>query len=127
MDKGLSAEDTVKFMSGPDGWNAAQGTALDGIPVTLLAGTYFEANGGDPTLWPNDGTVARYSAFASDVPDSVMPLRTCWEAPLLHWLGYAIELGVPWTESITDNPDALARVNQAIDEAGTVTPSGQGC
>ena len=116
-DKGLNAEDTVRFLSGPGGWNAAQGNSLDGIPVTLLAGTYCEADGGDPTLWPNDGTVSRYSALATDVPDSVMPIRSTWEAPLLHWIGYSEELGVPWTVSITDNPDALARVHRAIDEA----------
>ena len=129
VDKGLSAQDTVRFLSGPDGWNAAQGAALDGIPVTLLAGTYFTASGGDPLLWPNDGTVARASAFASDVPDAVMPWRTCWEAPLVHWLGYTVELGLPATVSITDNPDALARVNQAIDGAETALqrPTRQGC
>ncbi len=128
-DKGLSAEDTVRYLSGPGGWSAAQGDALDGIPVTLMAGTYFEATGGDLLLWPSDGTVSRYSALASDVPDSVMPLRSCWQAPLVHWVGYAVELGVPWTESITDNPDALARVNQAIDESDTSSekPNRQGC
>ncbi|MEN9504383.1 MAG: hypothetical protein RI958_309 [Actinomycetota bacterium] len=129
LDKGLSAQDTVRFLSGPDGWNSAQGSALDGVPVTLLAGAYFTASGGDPVLWPSDGTVARYSAFASDVSDAEMPWRTCWEAPLLHWVGYSVELGVPWTLSITDNPDALARVNQAIDESDTALqgPSRQGC
>lgn len=128
-EKGLNAQDTVRFLSGPDGWNVAQGDALRGIPVTLLAGTYFSAAGGDPTLWPNDGTVSRFSAFASDVPDTVMPWRTCWSAPLVHWVGYAVELGVPWTVSITDNPDALARVDQAIDEADSALqrPTRQGC
>lgn len=128
-DKGLSAEDTVRFMSGPDGWNAAQRSALEGIPVTLMAGTYFEAAGGDPTLWPYDGTVSRFSAWAADVPDDIVPWRTCWEAPLLHWVGHAQKLGVPWELSITDNPDALARVNQAIDKSDSALgqPNGQGC
>lgn len=129
LDKGLSAQDTVKFLSGAGGWNAAQGNALDGIPVTLLAGTYFEATGGDPTLWPNDGPISRYSALASDVPDSVMPLRNCWQAPLLHWNGSSVEVGVPLTRSLTDNPEALARVNQAIDESDTASErlNRQGC
>ena len=128
-DKGLSAEDTVRYLSGPDGWNAAQGAALDGIPVTVLAGTYFTATGGDPTVWPNDGTVSRSSALAEDVSDTVMPWRACWTAPLVHWVGYTLELGLPWTTSITDSPDALARVDQAIDDADTALakPNRQGC
>jgi pimeloyl-ACP methyl ester carboxylesterase len=128
-DKGLNAQDTVRFLSGPDGWNAAQGNALEGIPVTLLAGTYFTDPGGDPTLWPYDGTVPRYSALAMDVSDEIIPWRACWEAPLVHWIGQAVALEQPVTLSITDNPEALARVNQAIDESDTALeqPNRQGC
>ncbi|MFM7210814.1 MAG: esterase/lipase family protein, partial [Actinomycetota bacterium] len=41
VDKGLNLEDTQRFLDGPGGWNAAQGNVLEGIPVTLIAGTYF--------------------------------------------------------------------------------------
>ena len=129
VDLGLNRENTMKFLSGPKGWNAAQGNALDGIPVTLMAGTYFKDPGGDPTVWPYDGTASRFSAWASDTPDEIIPWRTCWEAPLLHSLYQVAQLKVPWTTSITDNPEALARVNQAIDESDTALqqPNRQGC
>lgn len=116
-DKGLSALNTVWYTSGPGGWNAAQGSALRGIPVTLMGGTYLQVAGGDPTLWPYDGTVPRYSAFAQGVSSDVIPWRTCWQGPLLHWIGWADELQLSRDRSITDNPAAMARVNQAIDEA----------
>ena len=129
MDKGLSALNTVWYTSGPGGWNAAQGSALRGIPVTLMGGSYFQAVGGDPSLLPYDGTVSRYSAFAQDVTSEVIPWRTCWQGPLVHWIGWADDLKIPRDSSITDNPKAMARVNQAIDEAGVdlQQPDKQGC
>jgi triacylglycerol lipase len=129
VDKGLSAQNTTRFTSGPKGWNAAQGDALKGIPVTLLAGTHFQAAGGDRTLWPYDGTVPRFSAWAEDVASDVMPWRTCWAAPLVHWIGQSESLGLPWERAITNSPAAMARVNQAIDEADTALqlPDRQGC
>lgn len=129
VDKGLSALNTYRFTAGPDGWNAAQGKALKGIPVTLLAGSYFKVSGGDPSLWPYDGTVSRHSALAQDVPPEVIPWRSCWQGPLLHWIGWSDQLGLPRTTSITDNPEAMARVNQAIDEADLALkrPNHQGC
>lgn len=129
VDKGLNALNTIRFAMGPDGWNAAQGNALKGIPVTLLAGTHFQAAGGDPTLWPYDGTVARHSAWAQDVPAEIIPWRTCWSAPLVHWIGQSDQLGISRDQAITNNPAALARVNQAIDEADVALkrPDRQGC
>jgi pimeloyl-ACP methyl ester carboxylesterase len=129
LDKGLSALNTVKYTSGPDGWNVAQGDALRNIPVTLMGGSYLQAAGGDPTLWPYDGTVPVYSALAQDVSSGVIPWRTCWQGPLLHWIGWADQLGVARDRSITDNPEAMARVNQAIDEAGIALrrPNRLGC
>ena len=129
MDKGLSAENTVKFTSGPDGWNAAQGDALRGIPVTLIGGTYFEAKDGDPTLWPYDGTVPLFSAWAQDVPSEIIPWRSCWKGPLVHWIGWSDQVGISRDISITDNPEAMARVNRAIDEAAVALeqPDRQGC
>ena len=129
MDKGLSALNTLRYLSGPNGWNVAQGNALRGIPVTLLAGSYFQATGGDPTLWPYDGTVSRFSAWASDVSSDVIPWRTCWHGPLVHWIGWSDQLGLSRETALTDNPAAMARVNQAIDEADSALkrPDRQGC
>ena len=129
LDRGLNVEDTQKYLDGPGVWNAAQGNALDGIPVTLIAGTYFEEPGGNPTVWPYDGTVARYSVFGTDIPDAIMPWRTCWEAPLLHTIYQSSALNVPWDTAMTHNTEAIARVNQAIDEADTALeqPNRQGC
>lgn len=129
MDKGLSALNTVRYTSGPTGWNAAQGSALRGIPVTLMAGSYLQAAGGAPSLWPYDGTVPRFSALAQGVSSDVIPWRACWQGPLVHWIGWADQLGIPRDRSITDNPEAMARVNQAIDEADTALkqPNQQGC
>ena len=129
VDKGLNREDTEKFLGGPDGWNAAQGNALDGIPVTLIAGTYFSNPAGDPTVWPYDGTSSRYSAWATDVSDATIPWRTCWSGPLLHTIYQAAQLQVPWDLAMTHNTDAIARVNQAIDEADSALtkPNRQGC
>ena len=128
-DKGLNREDTMKYLSGPQGWSAAQGNVLDGIPVTLLGGTYLKAKGGDPTVWPYDGTVSRFSAWATDTSDSIIPWRTCWEAPLLHTIYQSDALKLPWSTAITNDPAAIARVNQAIDESDTALqqPNRQGC
>lgn len=129
VDKGLSALNTIKYTSGPSGWNAAQGDALRGIPVTLMGGSYLQAAGGDPSLWPYDGTVPRFSALAQGVSSEIIPWRACWHGPLLHWIGWSDQLGISRDTSLTDNPAAMARVNQAIDEADTALgqPDRQGC
>ena len=128
-DLGLNREDTMKYLDGELSWNAAQKGYLDGIPVTLMAGTYFTAEGGNPKMWPYDGITARYSAWAEDVTDDVMPWRTCWEAPLTHSIYVSDAAKLPWDTGLTWNPDALARVNQAIDEADAALskPNREGC
>lgn len=136
-DLGLNREDTIKYLDGPPGWNNAQAGYLDGIPVTMLAGTYFEAAGGVPTMWPYDGIVSRYSALAEGVSDEVIPWRTCWVAPLTHSIfisdtyNQLIKPATPldFQTALTWNTDALARVNQAIDESDTALnqPNRQGC
>lgn len=145
-DKGINREDSEKYLMGPDGWNAAQGNVLDGIPVTLLAGTMFEMTGGDPSVWPNDAIVSLDSAWASRVPDAVIPHRACWSAPLTHSIfvseAYNVmmasvddsaslvpPLPLDWQTALTWNTAALARVNQAIDDADSALqqPNRQGC
>lgn len=136
-DLGLNREDTIKYLDGPPGWNNAQVGYLDGIPVTLMAGTYFEAAGGVPLMWPYDGIVSRYSAWAEGVSDEIIPWRTCWEAPLTHSIFVSDSYNkivkpatpIDWQTALTWNTDALARVNQAIDESDTALeqPNRQGC
>lgn len=136
-DLGLNREDTFKYLDGPPGWNDAQVGFLDGIPVTLLAGTFFADESGDPRMWPYDGITSRYSAWAAGVSDEVIPWRACWEAPLTHSIFVSNAYNelvkpatpVDWQSALTWNTKALARVNQAIDEANTALeqPTGQGC
>lgn len=138
-DLGLNRENTFKYLdgkgipptlSGPWGWNAAQTGYLNGIPVTLMAGTYFsENNAGDPRMWPYDGITSRFSAWAEGVNDAVIPHRTCWQGPLTHSIFVSDKISAPWQTALTWNPAALARVNQAIDEADTALnqPNRQGC
>lgn len=128
-DKGLNKEDTPAFLNGPDGWNVNQGNVLDGIPVTLMAGTIFRAKGGPAAMWPYDGLVSRYSAWAPTVPDAVIAHRTCWAAALTHSIFISDAAKLDWQTALTWNTDALARVDQAIDEADSALgqPNRQGC
>ena len=128
-DKGINREDTVTYLNGPDGWNAAQGDALQDIPVTLIGGTYFDKAGGDPTVWPYDGIVSRSSAWASSLPDSVIPHRTCWSGPLTHSIFVSDFAKSDWSTAMTWNKDALERVNQAIENSATALsqPTRRGC
>jgi triacylglycerol lipase len=128
-DRGLNAENTVKYMDGEGGWNEAQAGYLEGIPVSLLAGTYFTSANGDPELWPNDGTVAKYSALAEGVSDAVIPHRSCWTGPLTHSIFGSNFAGLDWDTALTWNTDALKRINDSIDSADTAlkNPTGEGC
>lgn len=136
-DKGINREDTEKYLNGPTGWNLAQGNVLDAIPVTLIGGAAFEEPGGSPVDWPYDGVVSVFSAWAQSVPDAIMPHRTCWQGPLTHSIfvteayNQMMKPTPPWDwqTAMTWNTDALARVNQAIDESGTALeqPTREGC
>jgi len=113
-DRGLNVQDTEHYL---DGWNLAQGDALDGIPVTLMAGGYFTADGGNPSMWPYDGLVSIHSGLALGIADSVMPMRATWSAPLTHSIFVSHAIEADWQTALTWNIDALARVGQALDEA----------
>lgn len=128
-DRGINHEDTSKYLNGPDGWNTAQGDALQGIPVTLIGGTYFTKPSGDPTVWPYDGIVSRQSAWATTVPDAIIPHRTCWSGPLTHSIFVSDFAKLDWATAMTWNAEVLARVNQAIDGSGSALsqPNRQGC
>lgn len=137
-DLGLNRENTFKYLDGEGlppplnnalGWNPAQAGYLKGIPVTLLAGTYFQVKGGNPRIWPYDGTVSRYSAWAEGVSDAVIPHRNCWQSPLTHSIFASNRIKADWQTALTWNTAALERVNQAIDEADTALnqPNRRGC
>lgn len=131
-DKGLNAQDTRRYLNGPDGtdgWNQWQAGYLDGIPVTLMAGTYFTNEAGNPLYWPYDGIVSESSALAEGISDEVIPHRTCWSAPLTHSIFMSDVAQLDWQTALTWNTEALARVNQAIDEADTAleNPTRVGC
>ena len=136
-DLGLNREDTFKYLNGTRGWNNAQAGYLDDIPVTLLAGTYFSESGGNPTMWPYDGITSQFSAWAEGVSDDVIPHRTCWVAPLTHSIFVTDAYNqlmspaepLDWQTALTWNSNALARVNEAIDEADAALdrPTRQGC
>jgi triacylglycerol lipase len=116
-DKGLNVQDTEHYLGGPHGWNVAQGRVLDTIPVTLLAGTYFTHEQGNPTMWPYDGLVSLHSAWALDVPEEVIPLRATWSAPLTHSIFVSHAIDADWQTALTWNTAALERVAAALDEA----------
>lgn len=127
-DKGLNNEDTYAFLR-EDGWNAAQAGYLDGIPVVLLAGTYWTEPDGNPELWPYDGIVPEFSALAEGLGDDIIPHRACWTAPLTHSIFISDLAKLDWNTALTWNTEALARVNQAIDESDRALskPNRQGC
>jgi hypothetical protein len=97
--------------------------------VTLLAGTYFKTQAGNPRIWPYDGVTSRYSAWAEGVSDAVIPHRTCWEGSLTHSIFVSDKISADWQTAITWNKAALERVNQAIDEsdAALSKPNRRGC
>jgi triacylglycerol lipase len=110
-------------------WNQAQVGALDGIPVTLIGGSYFTKPGGRPDKWPNDGPVQLRSALATETPDNVIPHRACFQFPLTHSLFVSREIGAADDTALTWNPDVAATLQHAIDTAGTALkePNRVGC
>ena len=132
-DMGINREDTEKYLMGPGRWNEAQGDALDGIPVTLMAGAYWtappKAKKVDPTVWPYDGITSQSSGWATNISDSIIPHRTCWSAPLTHSIFLSDAAKLDWSTALTWNEESLARVNQAIDDSDTALdqPNRVGC
>ena len=110
-------------------WNAAQTGALDGIPVTMIAGTYFTKADGTARKWPNDGVIQRSSALAKATPDSVLPHRRCLQFPLTHSMFVSASISKPADTSLTGNPDVAAALASTIADAGTALkqPNRLGC
>ena len=110
-------------------WNRNQVGALNGIPVTMIAGSYFTKPGGMTSKWPNDGAIQWSSALGGATPDSVAPHRTCFSAPLTHSLFVSKGISAPDNTALTWNAGVGRWVKQAIDGAGTALkkPSRVGC
>lgn len=100
-------------------WNQGQIGVLDGVPVTLIAGSYFTKKGGSASRWPNDGVIERISALATATPDAVIPHRTCAVFPLTHSIFVSKAVGIADAKALTWNPQVGARLAQAIDAAPT--------
>ncbi|MFM9139646.1 MAG: hypothetical protein ACKOTH_03715, partial [Solirubrobacterales bacterium] len=112
-----------------DDWNAAQGGALNGIPVSLLAGTYFTKDGGKPEIWPNDGIAQIPSGWAQGVSDKLLPHRACYSWPLTHSLFISRGVGLPDDTSLTWSPLVGAQLKKVVDGAGSALkkPNRIGC
>jgi triacylglycerol lipase len=111
-------EATQAFLTGKDGWNEAQAGVLDKIPVVLIAGDRFTKPGQvNPTVWPNDGTVALQSALATDITDPVLPHRTCYTFDDTHSILNSNSLSLPWTTALTWDPRVLDTLHSAIENA----------
>ncbi|MFN5192924.1 MAG: esterase/lipase family protein [Cyanobacteriota bacterium] len=110
-------------------WSAAQAGVLDGIPVTLVAGTLFSKPGGKPAKWPNDGFVQESAALARTVPKAVLPQRVCLRFPFAHSAYTARLANAPEGNAITWNAAVGNVVAHAIGTAGTPQqlPDGFGC
>lgn len=110
-------------------WNQGQVGVLDGVPVTLVAGTYFTKRGKNPTRWPNDGVIERNSALAVRTPAADIPHRKCVAFALTHSISVSKVLGISEIRALTWNPQVGSTLVQAIDGASTAlgTPDRVGC
>lgn len=100
-------------------WTQAQAGVLDGIPVTLIGGTYFTKEGGSPQRWPNDAVVQIDQALARDVSDAVLPHRRCHSFPDTHSLTVSAIEQQPEQTALTWDP----AVSDAIIAGITAAPT----
>lgn len=118
-DLGLSPQNTYHYLVGAGGWNDYQVGVLDEIPVYTVGGTYFEADGGDPELWPNDGLVTRFSALAEGLPSTVAPIHASASFPVTHSIFVSDVIGQPWETGMMWNPEVLTSVDAFLAGTGT--------
>jgi pimeloyl-ACP methyl ester carboxylesterase len=116
-DFGLAAQNTVGYLDGPTGWNAAQAGVLDEIPVLLVGGGRFTHPKGDPELWPFDGYVSVHSALARHAPPSVLPAAETLIRPDTHSIFLSRVLKLDDTTGLTGDPEVLERVGDFISAA----------
>ena len=88
---------------------------LKKIPVTMVAGDYFQKDGGTPRVWPNDGIVTVDSAMARAASDAVINHRRCHLLPGgTHSIYISKEVGLPDDTGITWNNQVGAWLLDAI-------------
>lgn len=100
-------------------WTLQQAGVLDGIPVTLIGGTYFTKEGGSSRRWPNDAVVQIDQALATSVPDDVLPHRTCHSFPDTHSLTVSALAGAPEQTALTWDPQVTEAIIAGINAAPT--------
>ena len=115
-----------------DPWTQAQAGVLDGIPVTLVGGSYFTKPLGNPDKWPTDGIIQLSASLARSVPDSVLPIRSCFAEPATHsafvsaQVGDAAETGINWNstsaEIIANAVRTAGTDKQLVNRLGCPTP-----
>lgn len=113
---GAAQQVTARYLTGANGWNEFQAGMLDGIPVTLIGGTYFTASG-STQYWPTDGLVSLSSAHAVGVPADVLPIRRTLAFDVTHSIFVSDAAGTEESTGMTWNRDVLAAVHEAIASA----------
>ncbi len=113
---GAAQQVTDRYLGGDGGWNAAQAGVLDGVPVTLIAGSFFTADG-PARYWPHDGLVSVASAHATGIPDAVLPHRETHTFARTHSIFLSDAVGAPWEAALTWDPEVLDVVAGAIGRA----------
>jgi hypothetical protein len=104
--------------------------ALKRIPVTLIAGDYFQKPGGTSRVWPNDGIVTKSSAQAGPVPNDVINHRRCHLLPGgTHSIYISREVGLPDNTGITWNDEVNGWLLDAIKNSSKAfkQPNRVGC
>jgi triacylglycerol lipase len=86
-------------------WSEGLVGSLDDIPATLVAGTYFTREGGDVEHWPNDAVVHEQGATGSNIPASILPVKTAHVFANVHSLFVARQMGLPDELALTWNPE----------------------
>jgi pimeloyl-ACP methyl ester carboxylesterase len=82
-------------------------SVLKKIPVTLIAGDYFQKPAGTARVWPNDGIVTVSSALAGPVPDNAINHRRCHllsgathSIYISRQAGLADNTGITWNDQV---------------------------
>jgi hypothetical protein len=111
------------------GWNEFQSGVLDNIPVVLIGGDIFTAEGGKSRMWPNDGIVALQSALATDVTDDVLPHRSCLTFDDTHSIFVSHFAGLAENTGLTWDPRVLKAVQESLKNASgaLAQPNRVGC
>jgi pimeloyl-ACP methyl ester carboxylesterase len=117
VSEGAGQQVTSHYLAGIEGWNERQVGVLGSIPVTMVAGDWFQAADGDPHAWPHDGLVSVSSALAHHVSPVVVQPRSTHLFPDVHSIFFADQLGLPWHQALTWNPEVFQVVLDAIGSA----------